>query len=304
MGMQGFSKVIVFGGTGFYGRIIVKDLLRQGAVVRVLSRNEISAQRVLGDGVQIIEGDVRNPDTVRNALEGMDAVLIALSAMHWKLIRWQKAIERDAVLDILRAAQDQGIRRIVYLSGYEIRRNVLEQLGIPEFGAIKWEIEKALEATDLNWTILGCPPSFELFFTFLNRGRLTVPGGGKNPIPTIAPEDVGTIAAKALLRNDLKGRRFRLTGPRAYSMPEAAALMQELSGKPVGHLVIPLAGIRIAGRLVQPFNPFLRELYKSILLLNHFPPDLVAKVPEDHQLLLDTFDYVPHSLETEILRRL
>jgi hypothetical protein len=36
-----------------------------------------------------------------------------------------------------------------------------------------------------------------------------------------------------------------------------------------------------------------------IQLLNQFPQDVVAEVPKFHRLLLDTFDYVPTTLEME-----
>lgn len=50
---------LVLGGTGHYGRQIVRSLLKRGAVVRLLSRSRARAREILGDGVDIGQGRSR-----------------------------------------------------------------------------------------------------------------------------------------------------------------------------------------------------------------------------------------------------
>ena len=120
------GPVMVFGGTGHYGRKIVKSLLLQKTPVRVLSRSTSKAREILGDNVEIIEGDVTSQEVIKESLKGVQAIVISLSAMTPKLVKKMKMIERDAVLNILVEARKANILRIVYLSGYEIRRDFLE----------------------------------------------------------------------------------------------------------------------------------------------------------------------------------
>jgi uncharacterized protein YbjT (DUF2867 family) len=296
-------RVLVFGGTGFYGKHIVESLLKKNVKVSVVSRNANKVSALFGEKAIPIEGDVRDSSFLKGVCKDQDAVVIALSAMTWKLIKFQKAIERDAVLQIIEEAKRCKCRKLIYLSGYEIRMDVLRDLGIEKFGRIKNEIELTLAKTDLNYTILGCAPSFELFFALLNKGKITIPGGGKNPFPSIAAEDVGEIGAQCVLRNDLSGKRIRLTGAKAYSVPEFAALLHETTGIQTRVREVPLQAIHIVAALFQVVNPFLRELYMSLKLLNNFPEALAARVEDDHQYLLDTFDYNPHSLHSEIQKR-
>ena len=298
------KKIIIFGGTGYYGRTVVAALVARGQLVRVVSRNAEGARVVVGSEVEIFEGDVTRPGDINRALQGMDVIVICLSAMSVKLIRMMQAIERDAVLNIMFEAKKLNISRLIYMSGYEMRASLLDDLKIPEFGAIKIEIEAALRASDLNWTILGDAPAFELFFAFLRGNKMTVPGGGLKAIPTISPEDVGEITAQTTLRDDLGGQRIRLTGPRAYNFPEVAALISEITGSAIQHMVIPLTVVNVISALIYPITPFPRYLYKSLLLLNNFPSDLADEVPHDHQKLLNLFDYEPQTLEAEIERRL
>lgn len=298
------NKIIVFGGTGYYGQQIVRNLLQKGESVRILSRDKARAKKILGDEPDIIEGDITKRESVIESLEGTKAVIISISAFHPKLIRKVQQIERDAVLMVFKEAKNEGIDRVVYLSGYEMKEDVLRKLKLLKFGEIKLIIERTLSSSEMNWTILGCAPSMELFFTFLKKDKMIVPGGGKCAVPTISARDVGEIAAQTVLRNDLKGKRIRLTGPEAFSFPEAAKRIAKVSGTPVRMIKIPLVMIKTASIIARPFNPFIRYVYWSLKLLNNFPQDLAEKVPLNHQLLLNTFDYIPTTFDVEIQKRL
>ena len=296
-------QILVYGGTGYYGRKVVESLLNKGQSVKVVSRNYESARRIVGDKVEIFQGDVTRRETIIESLKNVKAIVICLSAMSNKLIRKMKEIERDAVLSIMDEARKAGITRLIYMSGYEMREELLNELKIPEFGAIKIEIEKKISKSDFNWTILGDAPAFEIFFAFTKNGKMAVPGGGYHPIPCISAEDVGEITAQAVLRDDLGGQRLKLTGPEALSFPDAAKRISLITGKEIKHQEIPLIIVNIVSFILIPFFPFVRYLYKSLKMLNNFPKDLALKVPEDHKKLREIFDYEPVSFEMEIRKR-
>lgn len=297
------KPIIVFGGTGFYGRKRVQKLLDKNEKVRVLSRNSQKAHEILGANVEIIEGDVTCRNTVIQSLKGVKAILICLSAMNSKLIRRMKQIEQEAVLMIMDEAHKANIDRLVYMSGYEIREDVLIRLNLIKFGEIKLEVEKKIRESNFNWTILGAAAAFEIFFAFLRNNKMLVPGGGIKPIPTISPEDVGEITAQTVLRNDLSGKRFRLTGPEAISFPEAAERISAITKKRIKHIKIPLIAVKVVSIITLPFNPFISFIYCAIKLLNNFPSDLAKNVPEDHQILLKTFSYTPITFDIEVKNR-
>jgi uncharacterized protein YbjT (DUF2867 family) len=95
------SIVVVYGGTGYYGRKVVERLLLKGQSVRVVSRNLLTAKKILGEKVDIFLGDVTQRETITNSLKNVKTVIICLSAMSNKLIRKMKEIELDAVLNIM-----------------------------------------------------------------------------------------------------------------------------------------------------------------------------------------------------------
>ena len=135
-----------------------------------------------------------------------------------------------------------------------------------------------------------------------------VPGGGPPALPTVSPVDVGEIVAQTVLRDDLHGRRFRMVGPEAISFPAAVERISITSGKTINFRKIPLVLPKIAWVITRPLTPFsdlilyINQMLGFIQLLNQFPQDVISKVPEVHRLLLDTFDYVPTTLEMEAQR--
>ena len=296
------TPILVLGGTGHYGRHIVKSLQEKGQQVRVLTRNAANAHRILGDEAEIVEGDITSRESVVEALEGVKAVVISVSAFTPKLIRKLELIERDSVLMVLEEAQNAGISRIVYLSGYALRRGLVEELDLA-FGRIKLEIETALAQSDFSWTVLGEAPSMEVFFAMIRGEKMIVPGGGPPALPTVSPVDTGEIAAQTALREDLGDRRIRVTGPEAISFPEASRRISAVTGKRLEFQKIPLFPLRVASLVTWPFNPYLRHLVGSARLMNRFPQDLAAQVSEDHRWLVDTFSYTPTTLEMETRRR-
>ena len=133
---------------------------------------------------------------------------------------------------------------------------------------------------------------------------MMVPGGGPPALPTVSPVDVGEIVSQTVMRENLSNKRFRMTSPDALSFQEAAKRISVITGKEIKIRKIPLLPFKIASIITRPFNPFPRYLLQSVKLLNNFPQDIVNQVSEDHNLLIDTFQYAPTTLEMEIRRRM
>jgi uncharacterized protein YbjT (DUF2867 family) len=300
---MGQDKVLVIGGTGHYGRRIAQSLRQAGADVRVLTRNTKRAREVLGREIDTVEGDLTSPIDLPAVLDGVDRLVVAVAAHDRKLIRRRSEIERDAVLALLDEAARGGVARVVYLSGYDMREEFARSLGLLEFARPQLDVEAALRCSNLNWTVLGCAPSMEIFFAMMRGDVLNVPGGGPPTLPTVSEHDVGQVAAQAALRNDLAKRRFRLTGPEAMSFPEAARRIGAVWGRPIRFRRIPLGPLRLAALLTRPVTPYLAFVVQAVTLLNNFPEDLAALVPEDHGQLRATFDYEPTTLEEEARQR-
>ncbi|MHA2175600.1 MAG: SDR family oxidoreductase [Candidatus Hodarchaeales archaeon] len=290
--------VLVIGGTGHYGRHIVQALLKRNIPTRVMSRNKEKALQLLGkhSNLELFEGNILEKESVSKCLVGIDAIVISLSAFNRKTIRKLHLIEHDAVLNLLQQASELKIQRILYVSVYEKPSTEIKMLT----GKIKREVEEALEKSSFDYTILGAPPSIEIFFSLIRGNKMRVPGGGPSALPNISPIDLGEIAAQAITKAGLQQKRYRLAGPSAPSFSEAASRISKILGKEVQFKPIPLFPLKVAAKiagLLSPLMPYLAQLLPFILLMNNFESNITSQVDKDYKILQETFDYTPHTLE-------
>jgi len=68
-------KILVFGGTGFIGSQIVKCLVQAGYIVSALARSQEKALVVKQMGAIPCPGDLKMPETIRDAIKGSDLIV-------------------------------------------------------------------------------------------------------------------------------------------------------------------------------------------------------------------------------------
>ncbi|MGQ9502911.1 MAG: NAD-dependent epimerase/dehydratase family protein, partial [Anaerolineae bacterium] len=121
--IQGAQHYLVTGGAGFIGSHLVEELVRRHQYVRVLD-NFSSGRREnlahLAGHVEIIEGDIRDIATVRQAMEGVDYVLhqAALASVPCSVADplTTDQVNVGGTLNVLLAARDAHVRRVVFAS--------------------------------------------------------------------------------------------------------------------------------------------------------------------------------------------
>jgi len=111
-------KVFLTGATGFVGHHVARALAAQGADLRLLVRKSSNLQNLEGIRGETVVGDLLDPQSLRSALEGCDAVLhVAADYRLW--IRDPQAMYRvnvDGTRELLRMAREAGVPRVVYTS--------------------------------------------------------------------------------------------------------------------------------------------------------------------------------------------
>ena len=118
--------VLVTGGAGFIGSALVRSLVSQSHRVRVL--DDLSTGLVENlrdtDEVELELGDVRDPDEVRSAVTGSDVVwhLAALPSVARSVVdpATTSEVNVGGTLNVLTAARDLGVRRVVYASSSSV----------------------------------------------------------------------------------------------------------------------------------------------------------------------------------------
>ena len=117
------ERSLVSGGAGFIGSHLVEALVRRGNTVRVLdnfSTGRAENLAAVASDIELIEGDIRDPDTVRAAVEGVDRVFHQAALVSVPLSLEDPvtthAINVNGTLNLLNAAREGGVQSFVYAS--------------------------------------------------------------------------------------------------------------------------------------------------------------------------------------------
>lgn len=119
-------RVLITGATGFTGGHLARTLASRGYAVRALVRNENSSRKLLGAGVEIAVGDLRDHAAVRRAVDNREIVY------HIGAIYRQAGLSADEYVDVnaksvgtvIEAAASAGVSRVVHCSTVGVHGDV------------------------------------------------------------------------------------------------------------------------------------------------------------------------------------
>jgi dihydroflavonol-4-reductase len=191
---------LVTGGTGFVGANVVRELLADGATVRVLARPGGDRRALAGLAVEIVEGDVLDGASLRRAARGVETVFhVAADYRLWA--RDPRVLFRtnvDGTRSMLEAATEAGARRIVYTS-------TVGALGIPRDGT------PGREDTPVSRTDMVGPYKASKFLAEEVARAMATAGAPVvivNPSAPVGPWDVKPTPTGRMIVDFMQGRMF------------------------------------------------------------------------------------------------
>lgn len=235
---------LVTGGAGFIGTHLVRALLAQGHSVRILDNFSTGKRENLGPfqgRVELIEGDLRSYHIVHEAARDIEVIFHqgALPSVPRSISDpiTTNQVNVEGTLNILNAAKDTGVRRVVYASSSSIygenrdlpKREDMTPQPISPYAVAKLAGEKycqvftrtyGLETVALRYFNVfgpGQDPKSQyaavipLFITaFLDRGKITVYGDGEQSRDFTFVENVVHANLLAAGAKDAAGEVFNI----------------------------------------------------------------------------------------------
>ena len=161
--MKNLNKVAVLGGGGRTGKFLVNQLLKQGFSIKLLLRNPENFQ-IQNPQIEIIQGDARDPDSIKLLLKDCQAVLSTVGQR-----KEEPLVASLATSNVLKAMEDYEIERYILLSGLNIdtpfdkkspKTIMATDWMKTNFPLIQEDRQKAydlLVASNINWTQVRVP---------------------------------------------------------------------------------------------------------------------------------------------------
>jgi dihydroflavonol-4-reductase len=270
-------KLLVTGGTGFLGTHLVPKLLEAGHEVRLIGRTKPSAPGLAK--AEFVQGDLKNRETVRRSLEGVEAVyhLAGLVSFQDKDARRMYELHVDATRELLRDVREAGVKRFILAStSGTVAVSKEERIGtedddypITVVGKWPYYLSKIYEEkltleycrkhsiplVVLNPSLLMGPGDDRLSSTwtvvkFLNRELPAMPGGGMSMVDV---RDAAEAFLNALTRGELYGRHLMGVN---MSLADFFDRLERLTGVAAPRLHLPSKVNVMGAKLLERWAKF------------------------------------------------
>ncbi|BCH01568.1 SDR family oxidoreductase [Mesorhizobium loti] len=243
------ETLLVTGAAGQLGRSVIRYLLDTHKVppakIIATTRNPESVADLAARGVVVRAADFNDATSLENAFKGADRVLI-ISTSDLDLKTGRRLKQHEAAVA---AAKKAGVSHLLYTSMPNP-----EPVSPVLFAGDHYGTEQAIKASGIAYTIFRNGWYQENLFMALPNAIASgqwYTSAGDGRIAHGARDDMAAAIAAGLASGSTDSKTYTLTGPRAYTTAEIAALVSEVTGKPLDVIQLPdealTEGVKAAG---------------------------------------------------------
>jgi len=200
--------ILVAGATGRTGRIVVQLLREQGYRVRGMTRNKESAIKQFGAEIEWVQADVRDPDTLKSAFDGVDKFISAIGASNQDPQNGPELVNYIGVKNLVDTAKANRVKHFVLMSARSVEQ-VVNDPNQTTNDALIWKFkgEEYLRDSGLVYSVARA------------SGLRKSPGGENGILLTQTDEsglgyvtraDVAAVMIECLTNPDAKEKTFKI----------------------------------------------------------------------------------------------
>lgn len=222
--------VLVTGATGTVSTALLGALKgKPGLRLRALVRDPAKTQTLEKEGVEVVTGDLEEPDTLADAFEGVDILFLLTPA---------SALEPSMGSNAVTAARKAKVGHIVRNSAIKAGHDAPNRNG-----RLHALVEESVKASGIPWTILR--PHYYMHNLLSSASSIASDGVlymnmGDAPVGMIDARDVGVFAARVIEQVDRHaGKVYTPTGPESMTMSQAADTLSAVLGRRVKYVALP-----------------------------------------------------------------
>ena len=248
------KTVLVTGANGFIGRLLTKALLSEDVHVRCLVRNTSTPP---GTSIEAVKGDLLEPATLSAAMAGIDTAYYLVHAMAGGRAGFERR-DREAAENFVRAAENAGVRRVIYLGGLgetgdDLSEHLKSRLIVAEILRSGKFATTFLRAA----IIIGAGgASFEMIKSLVERLPVMItPRWVTTLCQPIAVEDVISYLVGCLKDERTAGGTFDIGGPDVITYKEMMERFGRIMGRSLYILPVPVLTPRLSSYWVGFITP-------------------------------------------------
>jgi uncharacterized protein YbjT (DUF2867 family) len=219
--------ILVTGATGMFGSRITAQLTDRRIPLRAMTSRAERTEELRGPAVHPVVADMDRPETLGDAMAGVDTVFLVSPMDDRVLIR-----ERN----VLEAAQRAGVRRIVKLYG------AVEHHGDP-LGMLHDASVEAIRTSGLEWALLSPTSVLETsllsMLPWIEETGAIMASAGDGKVAHVAVEDVARAGAAILADGSENGRNYVITGPQLLSLRQLCETISQVTQRPIPYVDLP-----------------------------------------------------------------
>lgn len=257
----------IFGGPGFVGRYATRELASRGWRIRAASRRPDLAGHLqpMGAVGQIhgVQANLRYPDSVARAVEGVDAVVNAVGVLAPSGSQSFEALHVEGPRAISKAAREAGVERLVHVSAIGADAKSTANYARTKADGEQAVLEEFPDAIILRPSIVFGPED-EFFNRFAGMAQaspvLPLIGGGRTRFQPVYVGDVALAIANAVEGAGEPGQIYELGGPESLSFKQLLDRTKEWSGRQASYISMPIWLAKLQALLTWPLPNSVRPL--------------------------------------------